>query len=646
MKKHLWWIILLGLVVSGVGGYFGVRAWRAHVRVLADERSYKRAAQAIKEQRSAEALRLFQSADHTGSPHPWGSIEVSALTQMGQVARLVTIYEKTPERILENEDAALLVARVYLHLRQKDKLKEISKGRKTESPAWGMLAVDVLMLDGKAADARKLLNSLKYQGTNDVQRLVRMALLSDLRAPTNAWNLLAEAAAIDPRNPDVRSFRAQLLEQLGKTALARVEYVAALVASPDPLRRDQLGEFYRRQGSLDLAIKTWRDGLGTNSIDFLWLKTAFWSRMVAPAPEGSMGGKIPPGALHGLATELVALPPGRFWSESLTNEVAAHRDVAAGRQELFWLELAELLRTRQEAAARDRLHFAKPGSLTWAPELARALSQILAWRQATNKTLNPPSLPIATLTTNTHSFFVALEELSQAERAGRRPKVLPPQVEAVLSGDYAMGAAFLANGWREAALLLTDTSKLPPGAPEWVTYAFAQALRYNRDANAALAFLETRSTTPLLELVRSEIQLGAGKTNESFAGLRKLAGERGDVGFRSAWLLATASLEMKDTASARKYIEGQEQLKSGVTGKELLARAALLDGKQSEAQAAYENIAKNSVEARAYLARQAFSRKEWANARRYTEELLAIMPDQMELRANLDAIAVAERGQP
>ncbi len=111
-------------------------------------------------------------------------------------------------------EAALLVARVYLHTRQREKLASITQGRKSSSPAWGMLEADVMMLEGKGNEARKILNGLKYEGTNDIPRLVRLALLSDMRTPMTAWNLLADAAALDSRNPDVRSFRGQLLEQL------------------------------------------------------------------------------------------------------------------------------------------------------------------------------------------------------------------------------------------------------------------------------------------------------------------------------------------------------------------------------------------------------------------------------------------------
>lgn len=642
MKKYWWLIALVVALASGVGGVVGLNMWRAHVRKAADDRGFKRAEQALAERRPAEALALFQAVDRSESPHPWPKIEIAALAGLGQMSRLVTIFEKDRPRILENEDASLLMARVFLHSRQKEKLDLVMTGHKSESPAWGMLQADALLLDGKSKEARKLLESKKYDGTNDVQRMVRLALLSDLRSPTNAWNILADAAALDPRNPDVRSFRGQLLESIGKTGLARVEYVAALVASQDPLRRDQLAEFYRRQGSFDLAMSTWNDGLKTNSFDFMWLKSGFWAHIASGSREASSLGVVPGGTLSGLAREVLALKPGQFWSDGLATELAAHQQAVNGRQEVFWLQLADMLSNGRERDAREKLQFAKSSAYGWAPDLARNLSQILAWRQTTNRNLNPSGMPFAESSTNQHSFVVRLEELSRQERSGGGTKALPEDLESVVTGTHAFAAAFLAEGWREAAITVADPAKLSPNAPEWLSYGLAQALRYNRGLDAALAFVATRPSTPLLQMLASEIQMGLGQTNEAYAGLEKLRTVDSEIGVRAAWLLATAAMERRDFAGVRTFVDGQAGLKSTVLGKELLARAALSEGKPSEAEALYRGIEQDSVEARAYLARKAYSEKNWKVARKYTQELLAIMPDQLELRSNMDAIAAAE----
>lgn len=52
----------------------------------------------------------------------------------------------------------------------------------------------------------------------------------------------------------------------------------------------------------------------------------------------------------------------------------------------------------------------------------------------------------------------------------------------------------------------------------------------------------------------------------------------------------------------------------------------------------------DSLEAGVFLARLAFQRKDWAEARRLTEALVQRYPDELQLQANLEAVARAERG--
>lgn len=87
---------------------------------------------------------------------------------------------------------------------------------------------------------------------------------------------LADAYALDPRNADVRSFQAQILERIGKILLARVEYIAAQQADPaNLLLRDQLAEFYRRCGSIDDALAVWTGDAAKPVYDYMWVKTWF-----------------------------------------------------------------------------------------------------------------------------------------------------------------------------------------------------------------------------------------------------------------------------------------------------------------------------------------------------------------------------------
>jgi hypothetical protein len=106
--------------------------------------------------------------------------------------------------------------------------------------------------------------------------------------------------------------------------------------------------------------------------------------------------------------------------------------------------------------------------------------------------------------------------------------------------------------------------------------------------------------------------------------------------------LSLAAFESGNLTEARETIQRQPRLANATTGHELLARLALQDGKLAEAERLYQAIANDSAEAQAFLARRAFERQDWQAARLQTEKLQRLMPDALQLRENLLAIAKAE----
>lgn len=645
MKKKL---LLLGvaLVVAGTALFLGLRFWRASVVERQEQRAYARAKELVTAGRCADGLAVLRAQARPDSKLPWPELEVAALVGVYDLPRLTMFYEQTPGRILSNEVASVLVSRAFVHTRRAAEMAPLRaawNGREQHPELWLILDADALTIAGKPREAEKLLRSRTLPGKDDAARLARLAILVAPRDLNEAWRLLDQASALDPRSADLRSFRGQMLETVGRYGEARVEYVAALVADPqNTMLRDQLAEFYQRRGLFDLALQTWEEGLANSSFDFPWVKVAFWSRVIQPLPLDAE--KVPPGDLQPLARWLIALPAGVFWNSNTFNELPQANRYAKDRQELFWLHLLGALQTHQEAAATELLDYDRFRLRSWDPDLVLALRRILHYRQ--KRSLNPPNLPAVSAkpATNQHQFLVQLSTLAAAERSGTKTPV-PPDYDALLRGPDAFTAAFLAAGWRAAALDLHPPTPAAVAGPDWLAYGLAQALRMNRGNRPALDFIAAQKPTPELELLAAEILIAENQTQTALDRLAKLAVQPNDAGYRASYLLALANLELNKLDEARRWITQHPGLAADVTGKELIARITMLQGQEAQAAALYRAIANESIEAKTYLARKAFANKQWAEARRYTQELIKLLPDELKLRENLLAIEQAEAGK-
>jgi Flp pilus assembly protein TadD len=565
---------------------------------------------------------------------------VRVSVQLRDLPRLLALWEREPSLLAAHEDAALLVLRVLGALRDADgalALREKWRGRETQTHLWQAFDADQLMLARRAAEAVALLQGQSFAGAADCGRLLRLSLLQAGNA-AKAWEFLERAYAADPKNPDVRSFRGQVLENAGQRELARIEYVAALVGDPrDAIRREQLISFYVRAGNFAQALQTCADGLGADGPDFLWLQWQFWRRMIGPDAERKTA--TPPGRLRPLVDQLRAQPAGVFWDWRASEGLRDLPRYTSQRQEVFWLQVWQFLREGKEAEAADLLTASRFRSTSYHRELECALRIVLRWRASDRA-------PVVGDFSRNPAVAVRHVLLEEIESWGRgtlgSERVLSAETRAFLRGPQAFAGLALAAGWTEAALQLVDQQATYSGEPEWFRYGLAQALRFNRGADEALAFLRRHPATPTAQLLQGEILFGRKDFAGARALLEPLAGQASDAGFRAAWLLASHAVETRDCERAERLVQGQARLRDHVLGREIRARCLWQRGDRTAARVQYEALATESTEAATFLAREALAAGDWAGARKWTQVLIDRLPDEIQLRANLAAIDAAE----
>ena len=633
--------IIVALVVLAVAGttlFFGITSWRNDVVERQEHRAFALVQQLIARSDFDDALAVIRQQPATAKLN-WPPLEVRALAGRRAAPELAAIYQRSPARIYADEEASLVLARAFLASRNRTALDAIRKcwaGHETRPADWLVLDSDIFLVAGKSREAEKILRSRQFTGQAEASRLERLALLVAKNDLPQAWQLLSSATEQDSRNPELRSFRGQILEAAGKPRAARLEYLAAVIAQTNnPLLTDQLAEFYRRQNNYDAALATWEAALTRPSFDFIALKAAFWQRLIRPGDFAA--DKVPDGELQPLAKWIGTLDHAEFFNITSFNLLPAADRLGQQRPEIFWLRLANALQQRHEPEAAGLLKFNPFRARSWQPDLEIALARILHYRQ--KHSLNPAELVTASDTPldERPEFFTQLETLAAQERATGHA-IVPADLDALLRGSDAFAAAFLAAGWREAALRLREAKAALPNEPAWFTYGLAQCLRANRSPSAALDFLAKQKNDPLLQLLAAEIKIETGSQHAGLAELVPLASQNSAIGFRASYLLALANVDAKKYDEAKKWIGQNAQLATDPLGRELLANVAVRTGRMTEAETIYKSIVQTSIPAKAFLAKQAFDRRDWAEARRLTSEVVQLAPEDLQFRAILAVI--------
>lgn len=624
------------------------------------------AKQLLSDGKPIEALKIIKKYDsfinsNTPEGKAWIDLLLTASEQTKNIQQLMIVYEYYPDAFENHEEGVLLVEQGLLASgrgKDFDDVRKTWKGKEQNLPTWFILDGDRLLLDGKRDEATTYFKSKTFQGTQDTNRLLRLAWLAVNQDPKASWTYLSEAFEKDPHNPFIRIYRARLLEAAGKTPLALSEYIGAVQTSPNLIGlRDQLAEFFRRYRQYPQAIQIWYESFSLPDSDFMWVKAWFWSHVTIPFKFDWKSAPIPEGPLKPLVEYLLALPKDKFWDEKEFLKIPNYNSFLKADQSTFWLRILQNLKDGKEKEALELLEFNVFTKNSWNPDLELALQRILNYRvRGSLGIVNPQTkqkMEQMNLETNfsperqinvRSSFFTQVEELSQksSDNKSGQPFEIPADIKALIDSKEVFSSTFLAAGWLEAALELNTLKVIPDNFPDWVPYGLTQAFRYNRSEQAALEFATSQKQTPSLDLLIAELLIIGGNTEAGIDKLKPLINKDDDIGQRATWMLAIIEMDKKNFDKAKEIVKANPKFAQSMIGQETLARIALLEGNMATADAIYQSIEANSAEAKSYLARKAFADKNWKKAKQLTEELLLQYPNNMLIRQNLQKIIEEE----
>jgi Tfp pilus assembly protein PilF len=662
MRKFVTLFFVLVLLAGGVLAYIYWPSVKRRVNEISmteehEKKDLQKTKELLSNSKPEEAFTVIQQYSdrinmQTETGKEWLDLLIRASEATLNTQQLTILYDYYPKAFEGHEKASLLVANLYISTgRGKDyqTIRDSWKGRETKPEAWFVLDADRLLLEGKRKEAIDLLSSQTFSGKNDTARLIRLALLHIFEQPKEAWDYLTLAYSKDPENPEIRSYRAKLLETVGKNSLALSEYLAAVHIDPKNLYlKDQLAEFYLRNKQYPQALKIWVENLAPPSLDFFWIKALFWSKVIGPVEFDWESAQPPPGRQEPFIRYLLDLEPGEFWNSKAFDKLENSQQYLKNQQVTFWLRLLQALKDKKEKEAQDLLQYNPFSSVSWNPPLESALKKVVQYRKTEKfnpEAQNPFETSFKTSAGQNPEppakdpfFYSQLNFYAYNEGSDKPEHVLPEQLKELITGEDAYSVVLLSAGWPEAALQLNSLQVIPSSYPDWVANDLTQAIRLNRGTKAALDFAMQQPQTPTLSMLIGELFIAQGNQDEALDYLLKLVKEDSDIGFRSAWLASLIYIERGQYAEAKTIIRAQPRLAKDILGQETLARIALLEGDSAQADRLYSALEKSSAEAKSYLARKAFAEKNWNRARELTEALLKQFPTNALLHDNLKKI--------
>lgn len=488
------------------------------------------------------------------------------------------------------------------------------------------------------------LSTQKSSGQDEIERLVRLAALHLVEEPQQAWDYLSQASKLDADEADLHLYKASLLEAAHKINQAQKEYILAVKTDPkNPYYREFLADFYIRTKKYPEAVNVLEDAMSSPSLDIVWLKSIFWNKMAIPLEGNANQVAVPKGPLAPLVDYLVKLPSGVFWNETAFAKLPNKNTYLDQEQETYWLKLLSALKEHREETALEMIETNPFFTVSYAPELEKALKTILIFRNTPKEAIAP--LPLTKKNQNVEQQFnefipmlAGLSELTPRQIVS----AIPTDLRTTLMTIDALALPFLAYGWNEAALQLMAKEQLPDSYPQWVAVKFTEALKSNRGEAAAFEFAMQQPATAPLGLMIAEMAPKMNRNDAIISALMAVYKQQDEYGRKAALLLEPMMTDQGNYRMARSVIEAHPELVNSLMGKEILARIALRDSEPLKAAAIYREIEEESPEAKSYLAGKAFSEKDWGKARKLTEQLLVLYPGDEMLQQNLKKIEEEE----
>ncbi|WPJ96821.1 hypothetical protein SH580_03765 [Coraliomargarita algicola] len=637
-------VVLIGATAFGVYAYL---KWEANARLEAWEVIYQDAATLLEQGQSVEALELlnshFNPQQAGAAQQNWPRLMVQAAIESHAYLQLESLVGKYPAVLLENESAALWWMRAQMHLDAPEpaqKLKqEWPEERRQQPLRWRLLYADELARAGDVEGALEELKSWQGQGNHEVNRQVRIALLSgsDNAAILEALNT---AYAAMPRSAELRAMSAEFLERMGNMTQARRHYIAAFLLEPkNPLYGHLLANFYLRSAALPQAIQTWRDSYIASGDQRAWWEIWFWERVTRPRGEA-----LEPafGEWWGTITQTLAeTPDDVFLSADFLDDHLRSPAILSNSEAYYWLWCLERIREREEAAALAVLRSMPTGNYAVAPELKACLIALLEWRVEGKW----PRGVVFDDNPRVHRWLRFL----QTYRPTLSPNADQPlsRMESFLASDYAIGSLLLANGWMAAADRIWSgpvPEALYIGEPalNWLPYADTKSQAALYGSAVGLKHSQAYPEDIAVQGLSGELLLLEGQIEAGLAQLGRVMDTAGAVGYRAAYLAALAALEQQDWTYLDEIFSKRKDLSEATSGKELLARAALAKGKLDDAERIYDSLGADSVEGCVFRYRSALDRNDYESARKVLNVLLRLAPNEPIFRDWLNELNTAD----